>query len=92
MTNNQVINQKLSNAQFCVAVLESKGADITSINITDTKPVITVLYPLKELQTVVKKRFLDKGRNWETHAIEMERCQVEWTVPAARNQPTEQTA
>ncbi|AUZ85808.1 hypothetical protein [Methylophaga nitratireducenticrescens] len=85
--NNEIIAKKLDNANFCLAVLEAKGATVTSIEIKNRKPVVTIktyLVEPFELKGFVKKSFQENGRNWETYSAELEECQVEWTIPAQR--------
>jgi hypothetical protein len=86
--NNDIINDKLIKAQFCLAVLESKGLDVDAVNIDDRKPVLTIVthlnQPIAEVEGITKKTFQKGGRNWRTYTAELEDCQVEWTVQDIR--------
>jgi hypothetical protein len=86
--NNEIMNTKLDHAQFCVAFLEAKGVTVTGIEIKDAKPVITIqshtAQAIPDQVAGLKRSFTEHARNWQTYATELEGCQVEWTIPAAR--------
>ena len=83
--NNEIIANKMNDAQFCLADLASRGLTIIAIEIKDTKPVITIDSGEQEpagLKGGVAIRITEAGRTWETYATQLEGCQVEWKVAA----------
>ena len=79
--NNEIIAKKMTDVNYCVAELAQRGLSITSIEIKDQKPVIKINSYGKSpagLKGGVVVRISHRGRHFETYAVELEGCQVQW--------------
>jgi hypothetical protein len=81
--NNKIMAEKLNKVSFCLAMLEARGATVTSIEISNTKPILTIQTIAREpfgLKGGLFKREFKGGKPWEGYAAEFEGCQVQWML------------
>lgn len=85
MNNNEIISKKMEDVRHCLAELARRGCTISSIEIKDAKPRITILSFHKApggLRGGTLTRIKQGDRRLETYATELNGCQVQWKVPA----------
>ncbi|PTB82871.1 hypothetical protein C9933_00295 [Methylophaga nitratireducenticrescens] len=85
MTNNEIISKKMNDVIHCLAELARRGCTITTVEIKDGKPRITIASFHKTpggLRGGTLTRIKQGDRRLETYATELNGCQVMWKIPA----------